>query len=330
MRSAGFVFLALIIAVSLAACGNGQSLEPVSETRLLLDTVCTITIYGENARALLSEALDMCEQYEALFSITFEGSDVWRINHAGGAPVQVAPQTAEIIGAGLEYGDFSGGMFDITIGRVSRLWGFGDNTAVPPEDALDAALMTVDYRKVTIAGDSVIQGDPGAWIDLGAIAKGYIAGRIADFLKEHNVTGAIIDLGGDVAIVGEKPGGGPWRLGVRKPYGEASELLGVVDTGEASVITSGVYERQFEENGILYHHILDPNTGFPVQTDVVSATVVTESGAAGDVLSTIIILAGSEKAPGLVSQIPEFVGAVLVLDNGEIMQFGNIQFEAFD
>jgi len=330
MRKILLFILAIAIAAPLAGCGGGRSMAPVSGTRLMLDTFCTITIYGENAQALLSEALDICEEYEALFSITKEGSDVWRINHAEGVPVAVAPQTADIIDAGLGYGDFSDGMFDITIGRVSRLWGFGADTSVPQGDELSAAVSTVGYRQVMVAEGMIQLGNPGAWIDLGAIAKGYIAGQIAEFLRERGVRGAVIDLGGDVAIVGERPDGNPWRLGVRKPFGEPNELLGVVETGEASVVTSGVYERQFEENGVLYHHILDPNTGMPAQTDVVSATVVTTTGAAGDVLSTITLLIGSEAAPSLLSKSPDFIGAVLVLNSGETMQIGKINFEAFD
>ena len=324
------IITALMLTDMFAGCGAGQGPEPVSDTRLLLDTFCTVTVFGENAPALLTEALDMCEEYEALFSITLEGSDVWRVNHAGGAPVTVAPQTADIIRIGLGYGALSDGVFDITIGQVSRLWGFGGDPSVPPGDELAAAVLTVDYRQVAVAGDSVTLGDPGAWIDLGAIAKGYIAGRIAEFLSESGVAGAVIDLGGDISIIGEKPGGGPWRLGVRKPFGEDIDLLGVIQTGAASVVTSGVYERQFEQDGVLYHHILDPSTGMPVQSDVISATVVAESGSAGDVLSTIAILVGSEAAPGLLGRVPEFIGAALLLENGEILQFGDIDFEPLE
>jgi len=329
------VILSIVLSIGLlagfiAGCDMVRRYEPVSETRLLLHTYCTITVYASNAQPLLKEALDLCAEYEALFSMTAEGSDVWRINNAGGAPVTVAPQTAELVRMGLEYCEMSGGKFDISIGRVSRLWNFGSNTSVPSDEALSAAILTVDYTQIVVDGDTVQLRNPEAWIDLGAIAKGYIADKLADFFIERGVTGAVVDLGGDVAIVGKKPDGNPWRLGVRKPFSERGELLGVIETGEATVVTSGVYERQFEENGVLYHHILDPETGFPMQTDVVSVTVVAESSTAGDALSTIALLVGSDIAPYLLGRAPGFIGAVLLLDNGEMIIVGDVTFVPLD
>jgi len=271
----------------------------------------------------------MCAEYEALLSITLEGSDVWRINHAGGAPVEVSPQTIELIRTGLEFGEISGGLFDVTIGRLSRLWDFSGNPSVPGANELEAARSTVDYRQIVVNTDTVRMGDPEAWIDLGGIAKGYIAGCIAGFLIGRGVTGAVVDLGGDVAIVGGKPDGSPWKVGVRRPFGERSELLGAIETGEASIVTSGVYERGFEENGVRYHHILDPNTGMPVDSDVVSVTVVAENAMLGDVMSTIIMLVGSENALDTLGQTPGFFGALLVLKSGELLQLGEIKFIGF-
>jgi len=324
------ILAAAVMSVALLAFSGGCSGEEpaavASETRVLLDTYCTITIYGAHDASLLEEAFEMCAGYEALFSITREGSDVWRINHAGGEPVTVAPQTAGVICEGLSYCELSGGLFDITIGRVSRLWDFSGNPRVPADAELEAARATVDYRKVLVEGNSVTLLNPEAWIDLGGIAKGYIANRLAEFLLAREVAGAVIDLGGDVAIIGEKPDGEPWRLGVRQPFGGRSDLLGVIETGEASVVTSGVYERQFESGGRLYHHILDPVTGFPVVTDIVSATVVTDNSTAGDALSTIAVLAGSAGAADLLSRADGFTGAVLLLDSGELLTIGDVSF----
>jgi thiamine biosynthesis lipoprotein len=217
-------------------------------------------------------------------------------------------------------------MFDITIGKLSRLWDFNGEPGIPSEDELEAARKTVDYRKVRIFDKTVQLENPDAWIDLGAIAKGYIADKIAEFLLARGVTGAVIDLGGDVVAIGSRQSGGLWRIGVRRPGGNASDLLGVVETGEASIVSSGVYERGFEIDGVTYHHILDPNTGLPVQSDVISATVVTENAVLGEGLSTIIILAGSTSVEVLMDQIPGFVGAVLVLENGELRTFGDMRW----
>jgi len=218
-------------------------------------------------------------------------------------------------------------MFDISIGRLSGLWSFSGASSVPSGTDIAAALETVDYRRVIVAGDSVQMGDSGAWLDFGGIAKGYIADRMADLLRERGVPGAVIDLGGDVVIVGEKQDGSPWRIGVRRPFGSPGELLGVVETREAAVITSGVYERNFEQGGVLYHHILDPSTGMPVQSDIVGVTVLAESAMVGDALSTAMLLLGSERAVVLALQVPEFIGALLILESGELMEIGDIDFQ---
>jgi len=309
-------------------CAQKQPPEPLSETRLLLDTVCTITIYDSADPALLTETLDLCAAYESLFSRTVEGSDIWRLNHAGGAPVTVDAATVELLRAGLFYGDFSGGMFDITIGRLSALWDFGGIAAVPAAEELAAARETTDYRRIDIAGDTVQMANAEAWLDLGGIAKGYIADMLAAFLKERGVKSAVIDLGGNIVTVGLKPGDNLWRIGVEQPFSGSSKLVGVLNTGEASIVTSGIYERQFIENGVLYHHILDPGAGMPVKSDVISVTVVSESSMVGDALSTIILLLGSEKAAALLEQVPGLMGVVLMLENGELLQYGDIDFHA--
>ena len=340
------VLFAILVAGVLGGCADEQSSERISETRLLLDTYCAITIHGDVDYGLINEAFSLCEEYEALFSITTEGSDVWRVNHAGGEPVQVDPRTIEVIRGGLEFGELSDGMFDITIGRLSRLWYFDClnknhelpcsaraltcdfcrlGPVVPDEAEIEAVRATVDYRQVSIVGDSVQLTDPGAWIDLGAIAKGYIADKIAEYLIEQGVSGALIDLGGDIVTVGNRQDGTPWRIALREPLGDADEYLGVIELTGAAVISSGIYERQFEIDGVRYHHILDPNTGMPAVSDVVSATVVADSAMIGEGLSTIAVLMGSERVQGMFGQASGFIGAVLVLVNGDILELGDVR-----
>jgi len=314
--------LIILFVAALAGCAAVGSQNPISETRLLLDTVCTVTIYGTRDKTLLKETLDLCEEYESMFGMRTENSDIWRINHAGGIPIEVSPQTAEIIAAGIEYGRQSGGKFDITIGRLSALWDFSGNPSVPPATELSAACETVDYSKISVNGNVVTMHNPDAWIDLGGIAKGYIAGKLADYLKERGVMGAVIDLGGDVCVLGEKPDGGLWRVGIRKPNGNKGELVHIVSTTAASVVTSGTYERQFTSDGVKYHHILDPSNGMPSRSDVISATVVTENSIEGDVLSTLIVLTGSENVQSLLDTHTGLRSAFLVLENGECLDLG--------
>ena len=326
MRIIKTSILVIFITAALCGCAEKQPAAPISETRLLLDTVCTITMYEPYDRGLVSEALDMCEEYEALFSRTVTGSDVWRINNAGGAPVEVHPDTLELIGIGLEYCALSDGLFDITIGRLTSLWDFGGDGHVPAASDIEAALKTIDYRQITIAGNTVQLKDPGAALDLGGVAKGYIAEKLASFLKERGTKGAVIDLGGNVVAVGEKPDGSAWNIGVEDPFGSGGEIVGIISTGQASIVTSGIYERQFVRDGRSYHHILDPTTGMPAESGIVSATVVTESSAVGDAFSTIPILLGHEKTMALVEQVPELMGLIIILEDGELIKYGDIDY----
>ena len=340
-RLAASLVLAVLVAVAFCGCvGEEQTAGPISETRMTLNTICTVTIYDTQDRAILTGALDLCAEYEALFSISEEGSDVWRINNAKGAPVAVATPTAQVISAGLEYGELSGGMFDITIGRLSTLWDFTGQSGVPSDEEIALARGTVDYRQVAIEGNIVQIANPETWIDLGGIAKGYIADRAADFLIENGVKSAIIDLGGNIVAVGQRPDGSPWRIGVTKPFGQRSDLLGVVEIGEASVVSSGIYERQFEENGVFYHHILDPFTGMPATSNVAGATIISEGSMEGDALSTIVLLMGVERpsdsaepvggeAIGILARQSGFIGAVIVFKDGETASYGEFEFQQF-
>lgn len=320
--------LLLSTALALTSCGGSNNPRPISETRLLLDTVCTVTLYDPPDRAMLEEALDLCAEFEEMFSRTIEGSDVWRINHAGGAPVAVSGHTIDIIRSALEFGSFSGGCFDITIGRLCALWDFSGDPAVPSVNALAEARATVGFRGVNIDGGTVRLENPQTWLDLGGIAKGYIADRLADFLRGRGVKSALIDLGGNIVTVGMKHGGEPWRIGVNDPFGGRSAIIGSIGVGEASLVTSGIYERQFTEDGVTYHHIIDPETGMPAESDVASVTIVSEISFIGDALSTIAILLGSEKTLEFLASFPGVMGAVLVLRSGEIVQFGDIDFAA--
>jgi len=325
-----FTIFSLLLLLSLSfllfatGCSDRHSNEHLSETRLLLDTYCIITIHGDVDTALLDEAFSLLAELESLFSITIEGSDVWRINNSGGEPVTVDPGTVELIEVGLKFGELSHGMFDITIGRLSRLWDFGGALNVPTAAEIEEALATVDYRQVRVDGSTVQLANPSAWIDLGAIAKGFIAYEVAEFLAANGAEGALVDLGGDIVAVGNRHDGSPWRVALRKPFGDAGEWLGVIEVSWACVLSSGIYQRQFEIDGVRYHHILDPNTGMPVISDVVSATMITHTAVIGEGFSTVAVLLGSERAKELMDDLPGFVGAVLVLENGDVLTFGEV------
>ena len=300
--------LAAVCAALPAGCGRAASRESV--VGFYLDTVITLTAYVDDV-AVLNEALADCGRYEALLSRTMEGSDVWRINHAQGQPVQASADTIEILKTARQVSELSGGAFDATIAPVSTLWDFTSGAAVLPDaDALAEAAGRVDYTRVRIEGDTVTL-PAGMMIDLGGIAKGYIADAVKQSLARQGVGSAILSFGGNIVAIGAKPDGTPWRVGVQdidRPTGESMLVTRNVD---ASTVTSGIYERGFELDGVWYHHILDPRTGWPVQNELASVTILSESSMWGDALATAAFVLGREAGLELIESL-EGIEAIFI------------------
>lgn len=295
--------------------------EPVSENQFLLDTICTLTIYGmekEEAQEAIDKAFECCREYENMLSKTVEGSDIYRINHGGGEFVAVEPETRELIERGMEYGELSDGMFDITIGAVSELWDFhGDNPQVPESSEIEEAVRTVDYKKIQIKGNRVRLENPKARIDLGGIAKGYIADRMTEVMEEAGAEHATVNLGGNLVTIGEREEGRPWRIGIELPYSNGSEILGSVELADKTLVTSGVYERYFEQNGTLYHHVLDPDTGYPIDNSLNAVVILGDKGRSMecDVLGTVCLALGEKKSKRLLSRLEGFQAAFIDKSN---------------
>ena len=233
------------------------------------DTVVEITADTDDA-SVLEACRAACTHYERLLSRFDEQGPLWALNHACGRHVALPQELADFIEEALGYCARSEGCFDITMGSVCRLWDFHEGR-VPQTAELAEALRHVDWRRVHVDGDVAWLDDPCAWIDLGGIAKGYIADRLGELLHARGVERAIIDLGGNILTLGSKEGGRPWRIGIRslRPSAEGSGFFAVVEVRGKSVVTSGFYERAFEKDGIVYHHVLDPLAGLPVETDLV-------------------------------------------------------------
>ena len=300
----GLVLLAFIIPQ--AGCGDK---EPVSGSDVYLDTQCDITVYGmrqSQAEEIITGAFEEIERYDALMSRTVQGSDVDRVNRASGDMVIVDSSVAEAIATGLEAGAYSGGDFDISIGRVTALWDFKSaDPEVPSEEELADAVATVNYKDVSVHGNEITMKNPDAELDLGGIAKGFVAEKTADYLKQQGVGSAIVNLGGNVVAIGTKEEGEPFVIGIERPYSDRTEIVGSVSVSDQTVVTSGIYERNFEQDGILYHHILDPRTGYPVDTDLESVTIVASIGNSCfcDGLSTSCLMAGLDGAKKLVAKM---------------------------
>ncbi|MDR2600666.1 MAG: FAD:protein FMN transferase [Oscillospiraceae bacterium] len=325
-----FILIITAITIAISGCFEMSEENALGLTQFHLDTHCTIIIHGGGTRAevtkLLDEAFEIIENFEKIFSITVQDSDVWRINHAGGEPVTVSEHTIMVIRTGIMFGELSDGLFDISIGRLSRLWRFGIDPYIPTLSEIDFAIETVDFRNIVIDGNTVQLKNPDTWIDLGAIAKGYIADQVGDFLREKDIVGAVINLGGDIVTVGTRLDEELWRVAVRDPKAGSDELIGVIDTKEAAIISSGLYERMFVIDNRTYHHILDPRSGMPVITDLVSVTLVADNALVGEALSTTALLVGSEKAIEILEQTEGFRGGILILSDGKIIKVGDIRW----
>ncbi len=296
-------------AVSVAETSRSD-LPRRTEVGFYLDTVITITAYVEDPQ-ILRDAMTECGRYEQLLSRTVEGSDAWRINHADGEPVEVSEDMAVILRCAQAISERSGGAFDVTVGPASTLWDFkSGETVLPDADTLADAANRIDYSKLVLE-DNTVTLPAGMMIDLGAIAKGYIADQIKSYLIRRGVESAILSFGGNVIGIGTKPDGSPWKVGIQdidKPTGES--MLVSRNTG-TSAVTSGIYERGFDLDGVRYHHLLSPFTGWPVQNELASVTIFSDSSMIGDALSTTAFVLGTEEGLKLIESL-EGVEAVFI------------------
>lgn len=296
----------LAAALAVAALGAGTFPgtargEAARETRtgFYLDTVITLTAYTDRPE-LLEAGLEECGRYEQLLSRTVEGSDVWRINHADGQTVTVDPETAEILRTAVQISEISGGAFDVTIAPASTLWNFTDGEGkIPAAEALAEAAALVDWQAIRIEGNEVTL-PAGRMIDLGGIAKGYIADAVKEKLEAAGIESAILSFGGNIVAIGQKPDGSPWRVGIQDIDQPTGVPMMVSLNFGGSTVTSGIYERGFEVDGIRYHHILDTATGWPVQNELASVTIFSEGSMMGDALSTAAFALGTEEGARLI------------------------------
>ncbi|MBP7349102.1 MAG: FAD:protein FMN transferase [Butyrivibrio sp.] len=292
--------------------------EPISRTGFYFDTVINITIYDKSDETLLDSCMKMCSHYDNLLSTTKENSDIWNINHAGGKPVKVDPETILLLQKALFYADLTNGRFDPTIGGVSSLWNFSGNTPgpVPDKKKIAEALEHVSYKNILLdsSAGTVTLSDPLTRLDLGAIAKGYIADQLKKYLKKEGVASAIINLGGNVLLVGNKPDGSDFTVGIQKPFADNSTYIAAVSASDCSLVSSGSYERYFEQDGKMYFHILDSATGYPVDTDLVGVTILSDQSVDGDGLSTACFILGLDKGMKLIESIPGTEAAFITKD----------------
>ena len=346
-RNKKILFLCAVLSLSLAACPK----PPRAQIEFVLGTFCAVDLYEGGTNQLYSRIFSRVREIDRTMT-AFEGefqqlissggnydpgsktaqayrsatealvSGIVAINRqAGIEPVKVRPDLIGVLEKALHYAELSGGAFDPTIGPLVRLWGIGtDSERVPGDDEIAAALELVGWRDLVIdreAGTAFLRRE-GMALDLGAIAKGYAADEAVRIAREGGAKRAVLDFGGNIAVLGWRDGKGaaplPWRIGIQSPLGERGSYIGILPAHDTSVVTSGVYERYFEARGKRYHHILSTADGYPVDNGLLSVTVVMERSVDADALSTAVFALGFQRGSALIDSI-DGAGAIFVFDD---------------
>ena len=279
--------------------------EPLTQTGFYFDTIIQVTLYDEKKANCLDDCMELAEKYEKMLSPSLEGSDIWKINHSSGTPVTVSDETIYLLKTALAYCEMTDGQIDITIEPLNSLWDFhadpsssavpdndGQDSRLPDKKAIAEALNHVDYHSVVIDGNTVTLQDPQSAVSLGFIAKGYIADKM-------------------------KPDGSPYQFGIQKPFDKHGAVITVLPVNDLSAVSSGVYERYFYQDDVLYHHILNPQNGYPVQNELLGVTILSDSSMTGDALSTTCFVLGLDKGMALIESL-DHVEAVFITTDYEL------------
>ena len=296
----------MLILLLLCGCNSGETEN--SETRFLLDTVCTVT--ADCGDDIINGAFSLCENLERTLSKTVTDSDVYKLNNTEGF-VSVSDGTLKTVERALYYSDLSGGKFDITIAPVSALWDF-KNQVIPSKDEISEALQNVDYHSIEIKNGEI--SSDTKQIDLGGIAKGYIADRATEYLKENGAENALVNFGGNICMIGE------YNIGIQKPFDDS--VIASIALKDKCVVTSGIYERYIESDGKIYHHILDPKTGYGAENELASVTVIGEKALDCDALSTVCMLLGTESGMDIINNTADTEAVFIDRENNITLSSG--------
>lgn len=322
-RFSGVLLFVLCIAV-LTGCQNSDENKKVSKDIFAMDTYMTVTAYGKNAENGVNKAVDEINRLETVLSAEKQESDIYKLNETGSGTLST--DTKDIVSKALEINKTTNGAFDISIYPLMVKWGFTTQKYnVPSKNEISKLLKNVDSSKIIFDEKSGnIKLKENMKIDLGGIAKGYTSSRVMQVFKECGVTSGLVSLGGNVQALGTKTDGTAWQIAIENPD-KSSDYIGVVSVKDKAVITSGGYERYFEKNGKTYHHILDPETGYPAESGLKSVTIVSDDGTLADALSTSLFVMGKEKALDYWREHKNEFDTVLVEDNGDITITGGLE-----
>ncbi|MFW6306979.1 MAG: FAD:protein FMN transferase [Bacillota bacterium] len=327
------IFIFIIVTIFITGCQKENSnnyidLDSVPQdtgTVFLMDTLTQMKVYGENAKDVINTCFDRLREIENDMSKTIEGSDIYRINEAEGDYISLEPDTFEVIETALYYSRVTEGKFDLSIGPLVSLWGIGTkNARVPSEEEIKKAMSKVNYNWVEtdMNNNRVKLMKEGMTLDLGAIVKGYAADEVREILEAENIDSAYVNLGGNVLVVGSKPDGSSWKVGIQDPRMNKGGVVGSIEVVDKTIVTSGNYERYFEKDGVIYHHIIDPTTGYPVRNEIISVSIISEDSFVADALSTSVFIMGIKKGLSLINSIENVDALIINKELGIIMTDG--------
>ncbi|NLJ77734.1 MAG: FAD:protein FMN transferase [Tissierellia bacterium] len=315
IRRIVFSMIIFIMILSLFGCRGEIDTRPLSKTEFLMDTVIHLRIYDNKDESALEAAIDRLKEIEDRMSSHIETSDVGKINrNAGIRPTEVHDDVYYVIEWAKYFAEISGGAYEPTIGPLVDLWnimgkGKGERQSIPDQDEIEKNMELVDYNDLQLLDDNrVYLKRQGMKLDLGGIAKGYAADEVKRILNEHGINSAIVDLGGNIYVLGNKAKGEPWRIGVQDPFDTTGKYIGILKVKEKSVVTSGDYERYFTHKGRRYHHIIDAKTGYPSDNELAGVSIVSDKSIDGDALSTALFVLGTEDGTELLNQLDNVQG----------------------
>jgi len=302
--------------------------QVTTRTDFALGTVCTITIFEKRQTGVCDEIFSRIREIEKLMSVNISSSDVSRINTAAGIePVLVQEDTFKVIERAIYFAELSGGAFDPTVGPIVSLWGISSKPRVPSKEEINEALPLINWHNIELDTrlKSVYLKQKGMSLDLGGIAKGYAADEAVKIIKSHKIKSAKIDLGGNIFLVGTRKDRKLWKVGIQNPDGRRGSIIGYLRIPEKTVVASGVYERNFEEDGVFYHHLLSVKDGYPVNNGLVSVTIIADDSMDADALSTSIFVSGYENGISILKNYGE-AQAVFVFDDNSVIVTSGFDF----
>lgn len=313
-------FSILLISLSLlTACNNTQKKLPQAEDNaFLMDTLIQMKAYGKNSETAVKESMKRIKRIENLMSKTIKTSDIYQLNTNPNQKLQVEQETMTVLKTAKKYAELTKGDFEPTVGALVELWGIGtEQAAVPKENEIKKSLSNSGYHYLKLEKNLAEITKNGVKLDLGGIVKGYAAEEVRKIVEKLDVKHAFVNLGGNVLVIGDKPDGSPWKIGIQDPRAGRGNVMAVIDAVDLTIVTSGNYERYFRENGKIYHHIIDPKTGYPADNNLLSVSIISENSFAADALSTAVYVMGLKRGMEFIEEM-ELVEVMFITKNLDV------------